>query len=115
MKSLPLRERILRQLQSPGYRPLDKVGLSQALRWPHEKRGVLKDMLQEMETAGEVAVIRDGRYVLPQTADLITGTLQVHAGGNAHLLSTTPGQKDMFISASNIGTAMHGDKVVARM
>ncbi len=115
MKSLPLRDRILRQLQSPGYRPLDKVGLSQALRWPHEKRGVLKDMLQEMETAGEVAVIRDGRYVLPQTADLITGTLQVHAGGNAHLLSTTAGKKDMFISASNIGTAMHGDKVVARL
>lgn len=115
MKSLPLRERILRQLQTKGYRPLDKVGLSQALKWPHEKRGVLKDMLLEMEQAGEIARIRDNRYVLPQTADLITGTLQVHTGGNAHLLSSTPGKKDIFISAVNLGTAMHGDKVVARV
>ena len=115
MKSLPLRERILRQLQTKGYRPLDKVGLSQALKWPHEKRGVLKDMLLEMEQAGEIARIRDDRYVLPQTADLITGTLQVHTGGNAHLLSSTPGAKDIFISAVNLGTAMHGDKVTARV
>ena len=115
VKSLPLRERILRQLQAKDYRPLDKVGLSQALKWPHEKRGVLKEMLIEMEQAGEIARIRDDRYVLPQTADLITGTLQVHTGGNAHLLSSTPGAKDIFISAVNLGTAMHGDKVTARV
>ena len=115
MKSLPLRERILKQLQDPGYRPLDKVGLCKVLRWPNEKRGVLKEMLLEMEKAGEIARIRDDRYVLPQTADLVTGTLQVHSGGNAHLLSSTPGMKDIFISAVNLGTAMHGDKVTARV
>ena len=32
-----------------------------------------------------------------------------------HLLSETPGVKDVFISAPNLGTAMHGDKVVARI
>src|SRR5436305_25997 len=68
-----------------------------------------------MEKAGEIARIRDDKYVLPQTADLITGTLQVHTGGNAHLLSSTPGMKDIFISAVNLGTAMHGDKVTARV
>ena len=115
MKSLPLRERILKQLQAPGYSPLDKVGLCKVLHWPNEKRGVLKEMLLEMEKAGEIARIRDDKYVLPQTADLITGTLQVHSGGNAHLLSSTPGMKDIFISAVNLGTAMHGDKVVARV
>ena len=115
MKSLPLRERILRQLQMEGYRPLDKVGLCQALRWPNEKRGVLKDMLLEMERAGEIARIRDERYVLPKAADLLTGTLQVHAGGNAHLVSGVAGGKDLFIAANNLGTAMHGDKVVARI
>lgn len=115
MKSLPLRERILKQLQSPGYHPLDKVALCLALRWPNEKRSVLKETLIEMEKAGEIARIRDDRFVLPQTADLITGTLQVHTGGNAHLLSSTPGMKDIFISAPNLGTAMHGDKVTARV
>jgi ribonuclease R len=115
VKSNPLRERILQLLRSPDYRALDKVELSKALRWPSEKRAELSEVLSDLETAGEIACIRKDRYVLPQTADLVTGKLQVHAGGNAHLLSETAGIKDVFISATNIGTAMHGDKVVARL
>ena len=115
MKPHPLRERILQLLRAPDYRALDKVELSKALRWPSEKRAELRDVLRDMETAGEIACIRKDRYVLPQTADLVTGKLQVHAGGNAHLLSETAGIKDVFISAPNIGTAMNGDKVVARL
>ena len=110
-----LKERVLQILRAPSYRPLDKVELSKTLRWPVDKRNELRDVLRTMETAGEIARIRKDRYVLPQTADLITGKLQVHAGGNAHLLSETPGVKDPFISAPNLGTAMNGDKVVARI
>jgi len=110
-----LKERILQILRAPSYRPLDKVELSKALRWPADKRAELRNVLRELETAGEIACIRKDRYVLPKVADLVTGKLQVHAGGNAHLLSETPGQKDVFISAPNIGTAMNGDKVVARI
>src|SRR5436190_21935384 len=110
-----LRDRILQVLRAPAYRPLDKVELSKALRWPSEKRAELRDVLRQMETAGEITRIRKDRYVLPQTADLVTGILQVHTGGNAHLLSETAGVKDIFISAPNLGTAMHGDKAVARL
>jgi len=110
-----LKARILQMLRAPSYRPLDKVELSKALRWPSEKRAELREVLRELETSGEIARIRKDRYVLPQTADLVTGKLQVHAGGNAHLLSETPGIKDVFISAPNLGTAMNGDKVVARI
>lgn len=110
-----LKERIRQLLRTPNYRPLDKVELSKALRWPSDKRAELRDVLRELETAGEITRIRKDRYVLPQTADLVTGILQVHAAGNAHLLSETPGVKDVFISAPNLGTAMHGDKVVARI
>ena len=110
-----LKERVLQLLRTPKYRPLDKVELSKALRWPSDKRAELREVLREMESAGEIARIRKDRYVLPQTADLVTGVLQVHAGGNAHLLSETPGIKDVFISAPNLGTAMNGDKVVARL
>lgn len=115
MKPNSLRDRILQLLRSPDYRALDKVELSKALRWPSDKRAELREALRELETAGEIACIRKDRYVLPQAADLVTGKLQVHAGGNAHLLSETAGIKDVFISAPNIGTAMNGDKVVARI
>ncbi|EDY17811.1 ribonuclease R [Chthoniobacter flavus Ellin428] len=110
-----LKERIRQLLRNPNYRPLDKVELSKALRWPSDQRAELREALRELETAGEIARIRKDRYVLPQTADLVTGILQVHANGHAHLLSETPGVKDVFISAPNLGTAMHSDKVVARL
>ena len=111
----PLKERVLQILRAPAYRPLDKVELSKVLRWPADKRAELREVLRELVTSGEIACIRKDRYVLPKVADLVTGKLQVHAGGNAHLLSETAGQKDVFISAPNIGTAMNGDKVVARL
>src|ERR1041384_4819551 len=91
VKSNPLRERILQLLRSPDYRALDKVELSKALRWPSEKRAELRRVLRELETAGEIACIRKDRYVIPSDADLVAGKLQVHAGGNAHLLSETAG------------------------
>ena len=111
----PLRDRVLELLRAPGARALDKIEISKALRWPSEKRAELRDVLGEMEAAGVIVRIRKDRYVLPQVADLVTGKLQVHAGGNAHLLSETPGVKDPFVSAPNLGTAMNGDKVVARL
>src|SRR5262249_2474257 len=86
-----LKERIRQLLRTPNYRPLDKAELSKALHWPSDQRSDLRTILREMETAGEIARIRKDRYVLPQTADLVTGTLQVHTGGNAHLLAETPG------------------------
>jgi ribonuclease R len=91
------------------------VELSKALKWPSERRAELRDVLRKMESAGEIARIRKDRYVLPETADLITGTLQVHAGGNAHLVNEVSGQRDVFVSAVNLGTAMNGDRVVARL
>jgi ribonuclease R len=115
VKSTSLRERILQLLAAPNYRPLDKVELSKALRWPSDQRVELREVLRELEQAGEVARIRKDRYVLPETADLVTGKLQVHTGGNAHLLSEGAVKKDVFISAANLGTAMNGDKVVAKI
>ncbi|HEX8294798.1 MAG TPA: VacB/RNase II family 3'-5' exoribonuclease [Chthoniobacteraceae bacterium] len=114
-ESTLLRQRILQLLGAPAYRPLDKVELSKELGWPSEQRAELREVLRELESAGEVARIRKDRYVLPETADLVTGKLQVHAGGNAHLINEAKGKKDVFISAANLGTAMNNDKVIAKV
>ena len=110
-----LRERVLQLLQRPDYQPLDKVELSKALNWPAGKRAALREVLKTLEKEGEIARVRKDRYVLPQAADLVTGKLQVHFNGNAHLLTEKRGQPDIFISTPNMGTAMHGDKVVVRI
>ncbi|PYI92004.1 MAG: ribonuclease R, partial [Verrucomicrobia bacterium] len=71
--------------------------------------------LRELEQAGEIARIRKNRYVLPDSADLVTGTLSVNEAGYAFLTNEKAGQADLFIAAENTGTAMHGDQVVARI
>ncbi len=117
MKPRPsdLRERILKELRRPNYQPLDKVDLSKALKWPADQRAALREVLRELEQEGAIARVRKDRYVLPETADLVTGILQVHPGGNAHLVNEKRGQPDIFISSENMGVALHRDKVVARL
>lgn len=110
-----LRERILQELRRPNYQPLDKMGFSKALQWPPGKRSVLRQALKDLEQEGLIARIRKDHYVLPEAADLVTGILHVHPSGNAHLVNEKRGQPDIFISAVNMGVALHRDKVVARI
>ena len=113
--SAPVRERILDLLRAPTYRPLDNVELGKALGRKSGVRMNLNAVLREMERDGEIARIRKNRYVLPAEADLVTGTLSVHQSGFAFLPREKAGEQDLFIAAENTGTAMHGDKVVARI
>jgi ribonuclease R len=110
-----LRQQILHLLGQPNYRPLDNVELGKALGRKSGVRMNLNAVLREMERDGEIARIRKNRYVLPAEADLVTGTLSVHQSGFAFLPREKAGEQDLFIAAENTGTAMHGDKVVARI
>jgi ribonuclease R len=107
-----LESRILRLLSQ---RPLDKVELSKALELPSDRRSALRDLLRNMERDGKIARIRKDRYIIPQEADLFTGIIQFHASGAAHVLAEKTGGSDLFIAPENTWTAMHGDRVVARI
>ena len=110
-----IREKILALLRSSDYRPLDKIEISRKLHLTGRDRVTSRKLLRELERSGEIARIRKNRYVLPAEADLVTGTLSIHQKGFAFLTTETPGQPDIFIAAENTGTAMHGDRVVARI
>jgi len=110
-----IQEQILALLGSADYRPLDKSELAKALGRKSGVRMGLNQALRELERAGEIARIRRNRYVLPPAADLVTGALHIHQAGYGFLISEKPGESDIFIAAENTGTAMHGDRVVARM
>lgn len=115
-KSAQLRQEILRILAAPKYRPLDKMELAKQLGRKSGERMGLNEILRELEHAGEIARIRKNRYVLPSEADLVTGTLSIHQAGYGFLSQENkPGAQDLYISAENTGTAMHGDRVVARI
>jgi len=114
-KPQDLSGRVLALMRSPRYQPLDKVELSKKLGLSPDDRVQIRDILRDLEERGEIARIRKDRYVLPEAAELVTGVLQVHTSGNAHLLSERPGQPDLYIASENSWTAMNGDRVVARI
>ncbi|MBA3543657.1 MAG: ribonuclease R [Chthoniobacterales bacterium] len=110
------KQKILALLRAPKYRPLDPKEMARALGLKSETRSDLKQSLRDLEHAGEIARIRKNRYILPAEADLVTGKLQIHQAGFGFLSREgAAGQGDIFIAAENTGTAMNGDRVVARI
>lgn len=110
-----LRERILTLLSSRDYQPLDKIDMSRKLGVAGSDRVELRKILRQLERSGEIARIRKNRYVLPPAADLVTGILQIHQAGYGFLTTEKSDEPDLFIPAENTGTAMNGDRVVARI
>ena len=110
-----IREQLIALLSRKDYRPLNKIEIARKFGVTGRARVALRKTLRDLERAGEIARIRKDRYVLPAEADLVTGRLSVHPAGYAFLASEKPGESDVFIAAENVGTAMHGDRVVARI
>ena len=90
--------------------------LAKELQIPLNERSRFRRLLNDLETAGKITRIRKDRYVVPQEADLMVGVLQVNPDGFGYLLNESgDGLGDLYISAENQGTAMHKDRVVARI
>jgi ribonuclease R len=110
-----LRRSVLDLLGRPDYRPVDRNEIARRLGLKPHQRTVLRQQLRELEHAGQIVRIRKDCYALPDETDLVTGTLSIHQSGFGFLTNEESGGADLFISAENTGTAMHGDRVVARI
>jgi len=108
----PLEGAILKLLATD---PLSAPAIAQALQIPRDDFPALTRTLSALERDGKLARVRRDHYIVPQAADLFTGKLQIHAGGSGHVLAEDQGGKDLFISSDHLETALHGDKVVARL
>jgi len=111
-----LERRLLELLGSPRYQPLNKTDLAKRLRISVEQQAGLRRLLNDLETRGKLARIRKDRYVLPKEADLVVGALQVNPQGFGYVINESgDGLGDLYIAAENQSTAMHRDRVVARI
>lgn len=95
--------------------PLPAPAIARALQISNADFPHLTRTLSALEREGKLARVRRDHYIVPQAADLFTGKLQIHAGGSGHVLAEDQGGKDLFISGDHLGTALHGDRVVARL
>ena len=110
-----IREKVMALLRAPDYRPRDRDEIAQAFHAKGRDRVIVRKTLRELERAGEIVRIRKNRYVLPTEADLVTGKLSIHQAGFGFLVPEKSGEPDIFVAAENTGTAMNGDRVVARI
>ncbi|MBM4236514.1 MAG: ribonuclease R, partial [Firmicutes bacterium] len=79
-----------------------------------QDRAILLNLMKKMQSEGALIKSEQGRFGLPEKLGLLTGILRGNRKGFAFLL---PEQKteDVYISASNLNNAAHGDRVVVRV
>ncbi len=106
-------ESVIRHLQMEARRPLKAKELAHALDVEEPDYNEFKDLLGRLVEDGVLYRAKSQRYALPEKINLATGPLQVIRSG-AGFVETEEGP-DIFIPPNAMGTAMDGDRVVARV
>jgi ribonuclease R len=109
---------LLRLIREHVPHPATARELAQVLRIPREERNPFKRQLKALVVSGELLQIRGNRYGLSEKMDLVVGRLQTNPSGFGFVVpehAERGERKDLYIAASNLTEAMHGDRVVARV
>ena len=99
--------------QKPGH-ALKMRELARALRVAERDYPDFRHMVRHMAREGALVKLRNNRYGAPGDHNLIAGRLSVNPDGYG-LLSREDGGPDVFIGATHLGTALHGDRVLVRL
>ena len=112
-------------LEKISRQPKRMAGLKQLIRelGVHgEQRRDLSQRLERLVERGELIEIPGDRYALPQAAgrNQVLGRLSMHRDGYGFVIPESENIRqrlsgDIFVPASAIGTAMHGDRVLVEI
>lgn len=106
---------LLAYMRDRAYRPLTIEELEVVFAVDEEDHTTLHRLLSEMEQKGMVVLTRTHRYGLPERMDLVVGRLQVKTRGFGFIVPIDHDQTDVYVGAGDLGGAMDGDKVMARL
>ena len=73
-------------------------------------RSMVSDILKELTNKGEAQEVFHGKYKVKATRGYVTGTVDMTRSGYG-FISTDDLEDDVFVSANNLKTALHGDTV----
>lgn len=105
-----LQQRILDHMAKPGYRPLSRPDLAKNMRIHSKERNQLRQALINLKTAGKVVSLRKNRWALPETQDIVTGTLITTDKGFG-IFTPDAGGEEYYIAKDDLKCALHGDRV----
>lgn len=111
---IPSREFIMQVLTEHGHlaRREDLIKILN-LKDP-EMQEALRRRLRAMERDGQLILTRRGGYGLAEKMDLVRGRVQGHRDGFGFVIPED-GSDDLFLSARQMRSVFHGDKVLARV
>ncbi len=114
---LPDADEVVAKLRASARGPLKPKELARELGVETADYGAFKDLLQELEADGRVYRVKGRRYAVPEKINLVVGRLSVTRRGDGFVVPDSSRQsvQDLFIPASNLESAMDGDRVVARI
>lgn len=107
-----LQERLLALLASPGYQPLKQHELVGALHVKGSDRSEFRNLLRKLEREGRISCLRKNRWGLPDNKREVLGRISVHPSGFGFVTPDEGGGPDIYIGHDDMGTALHGDKVM---
>ena len=109
---------LLRLLREHIHHPATARDLAQLLRVPREERRTFRRRLEELVADGALLQIRGNRFGLAERMDVVAGRLQTNPSGFGFVVPDHAGpgaRQDIYVAASNLTEAMHGDRVAVRI
>jgi len=112
---LPTPEEIEERLRASDRGPLKPKELARAFDVATEDYRDFKTLLRSLEASGTVYRVKGKRYAVPDKINLVVGRLSVTRKGDGFVVPGDASQEDVFVPSADLGSAMDGDQVVARI
>jgi len=114
---------VLAAVRKSGHAGITSQQLALQLGYKEKgQRYLVYDALEALQEKGQVKTGKKGRYQSTKQRDEAEGTIDIIASGAGYVrLGAEPGVKaeksteDVFIHGSDVGMALHGDKVLIRV
>jgi ribonuclease R len=95
--------------------PIAADDLLRAARVSRDERDTARARLAALEARGLVVRTGGERLTLPARLDLVAGRLQGNPAGFAFCLPDDPAEEHVYVPATRVRPAMHGDRVLVRV
>jgi len=109
-----IKEKIIEYITNNNQSPIAYDNLKEGLSISDKETEEFDNMLISLLNEGQIYQTNKGKYAIPSQLGLVAGKLQANPNGFGFLLPIDPLQKDVFIPADSMGSAMNGDRVIAR-
>jgi len=109
-----MEESILRLMGRNDYAPANVQELIKRLDLGQDQQAPLHQALGDLEKSGQIVRTKGNRFIKSREADLIPGRIRINRQGKGFLEPDDSTLKEIVIPESATGTALNGDRVLAR-